>query len=494
MLRRRRDPPLSYSERLSAVDASFLEIEDQGTHMHVAVVLIFDAAPLTLENGGLDIERVRTFIASRLHRIPRYRERLTRIPVDGQPAWVEDENFNLHYHVRHTSLPQPGDVRLLKRLAGRIMSQQLDRGKPLWEMWIVEGLEGGRFAVITKVHHCMVDGIAGVDVLMLLMRRSPDASIEEPPAWFPRPRPSPGVLLAEEAVRRVRRPLNLARRATKALREPSSAVASVWESVSAVGEALDAGMRSAPNTPLNPPHIGPHRRFDWIRFDLDAVKEVRSRLGGTINDVVLATVAGAVGRFLRGRGVGTARLDFRAMVPVSTRVAAERGRFGNRVAMLLARLPINEPDPRERLRRVSETTAGLKHSKQVLGAELIEEIGDWLGTAIVTGSVRLAARIRAYNMVVTNVPGPRVPLYLLGAPLLETYPMVPLFSNQALGIALFSYHGGLYWGFNADWDRVPDLHELVEMLVLEFDELRKAAAAESSEQATAAARGVVSVG
>ena len=469
---------MSYSERLTAVDTSFLQIEDQGTHMHVAVVLIFDAAPLTREDGSLDIARIRAFIGSRLHRIPRYRQRLAHTPWLDQAVWVDDQSFNLEYHVRHTSLPRPGDVRLLKRLAGRILSQKLDASKPLWEFWVVEGLSGGRFAVITKVHHCMVDGVAGMDVLSTLLRRTTDVSIEDPPAWSPQPAPSPALLLAEEALRRMRRPLELMGRAARALRDNPDALLTAGEDARAMGETLALNSRSAPETPFNPRHIGPHRRFDWIRFDLERVKEVKKLLVGKLNDVVLATVAGAVGRFLRARGVELEGLDFRAMVPVSVRPETERGQLGNRVSLLLASLPIGERDPRRRLQKVVETTERLKRSRQVRGASLITELGDWVGTAFVTRSMRLAARVRAYNLVVTNVPGPPIPLYLLGAPVLETYPMVPLFTNQALGIALCSYHGGLYWGLNSDWDRIPDLHDLIDMLALEFEELHKAAAAE----------------
>ena len=463
---------MPHFERLSALDASFLGVEDDNTHMHVGAVLILGAAPLTLADGRLDIERIQGLVESSLHRIPRYRQRLAYVPLENHPVWVDDQRFNLHYHVRHTSLPRPGDVRLLKRLAGRIVSQKLDRGKPLWELWVVEGLEGGRFALIAKAHHCMVDGISGFDMLAALLRSEPDAALEEPPPWRPRPAPSAPLLAASSAWRRARAPLPIL---SSLRRDPLGTLGEAWDSAQAIRETFSAGLRSASETPLNPPQIGPHRRFDWIRFDLDEVKAVRGRLGGTLNDVVLATTAGAVGRFLRGRGVDVAGLDFRAQVPVSVRRSAERGP-GNRVSILLADLPIAVADPAERLRRVIETMGQLKHSRLVRGAELVEEIGNWTATALITQSVRLASRIRAYNLIVTNVPGPPVPLYLLEAPLLEVYPVVPLFANQAVGVALFSYDRGLYWGVNADWDRVPDLHDLIDALALEFTELQKSAA------------------
>jgi WS/DGAT/MGAT family acyltransferase len=259
---------MHFAERLSSLDASFLGVEDGGTPMHVAAVLIFDAGPLLRPDGGLDIDRIRRFIASKLYEIPRCRQKLAYVPIERRPVWVDDESFNLHYHVRHTALPPPADERLLKRLAGRIMSQQLDRWKPLWEMWVVEGLEGDRFAMIIKAHHCMVDGVAATDMLSALLTAIPDAPIEEPPRWFARPRPSPARLLAGEMARRACAPLALVGRTVGALRSPLQAAASVRDAALAIGGTIETSFRLAPATPLNPDRIGPHRRFDWIRLDL----------------------------------------------------------------------------------------------------------------------------------------------------------------------------------------------------------------------------------
>ncbi len=466
---------MHFSERLTALDASFLDLEDERTHMHVAALLVFEAGPLRRADGGLDIDRVRALIASRLHDVPRYRQKLARAPISDHPIWVEDRNFNLDYHVRHTALPPPADDRLLKRLAGRIMSQKLDREKPLWELWVVEGLADDRFAIITKAHHCMVDGIAGMAVIATLLRPTPDDTIEEPSSWFPRPRPSRARMLVDEVAHRARAPFGLLRRAREAVENPVGTAQSALDAAWAVAETLAGSLRPASDTPLNPDHIGPYRRFDWLRFDLDAVAEVKRRLGGTVNDVVLATVAGGIGEFLKRRRLTLEDLDFRAMIPVNVRPSADHGKLGNRVAMLMAALPVGEPDPLRRLERVIATTRELKHSRRIRGVELMEELSDWTTTGLITQSTRLAARIRAFNLVVTNIPGPQTQLYLLGAPLLAPYPMVPLYSNQALGIALFSYCGGLFWGFNSDWDRLPDLHDLVECFALDFEKLRKAA-------------------
>jgi WS/DGAT/MGAT family acyltransferase len=459
-------------ERLSALDTLFLALEDPRVHMHVGAVATFEAGPLRGEDGALDIDRITTAIEASLATSPRFRQKLESIPLFRHPVWVDDERFNLSYHVRHTSLPRPGDVRLLKRLAGRVLSQKLDLGKPLWELWVVEGLEHDRFALIVKAHHCMVDGISGIGLLTGLMRFDPDPTVEPPRRWFPRPPPTPTRLLADEVSRRVAFPLSLLRGAVGALREPRRIVADLQEGVLSFGEVLRGGLEPASPTPLNP-DIGPHRRFDWTCMDVSAVKEIRSRFGGTLNDVVLATAAGAIGRFLRGRGLRTEGIVFRAQVPVNIRTPADGSDAGNRVVMLMADLPIDVQDPMQRLAQVVRTTQRLKRSRQRAGVELLEEFSNRTLTSIFVFFAKLATWQRPFNVVVTNVPGPGRPVYLLGARMLEIVPLVPLAWNQALGIALFSYDGRLYWGLNADWEALPDLHDLVLALDLEFERLRK---------------------
>jgi WS/DGAT/MGAT family acyltransferase len=467
----------AHAERLSALDASFLALEDASAHMHIGAVALFEAAPLARPGGGIDFDRIQRLMEAGMYRLPRYRQRLARIPLLDHPVWVDDDRFNLAYHLRHTHLPLPGDERQLKRLAGRIMSQQLDRTKPLWEMWVVEGLEGDRFAVITKVHHCMIDGVGSVELTGSVMRLTPDPDprLEEPaPRWIPRPVPSPRQLLAGELSRRALDPLVAAARLHRALRDPRGAGDSLLDSLRGIGEALAAGLRPASPTPLNV-EIGPHRRFDWTSMDLAAVKAIRSRLGGTVNDVVLAIVAGALRKFLRRRGEAVERLDFRAMVPVNVRTRSERASLGNRVAMLLARLPLDERDPAGRLARVVRATTELKHSRQALGVQTLEELSDHTFTTLFMLFARVAAGSRPFNLVVTNVPGPQFPIYILGARMVACYPLVPLYRNQALGIALFSYDGRLWWGFNADWDALPDLHDIVDATGAELAALGEAA-------------------
>jgi diacylglycerol O-acyltransferase len=476
-----------FYERLTALDASFLAIEDANTHMHVAATLIFDAGPLRTPEGGLDMERIRTYIGSRLHLIPRYRQRLVHTPLERHPVWVDDHRFNLFYHVRHTSLPQPGSERQLKRLCGRILSQKLDLTKPLWEIWVVEGLHDGSFALIAKAHHCMVDGVSGMDLLTLLL--SPDEStIGDTPRWAPRRAPNAIELLAGEVRRRAEMPFTVLRAMRESVSDPWATWETVRDKLDAVTELLSQATVRAPAMPINPEHIGPHRRFDWVRLDLGRVKEVKNQLGGTVNDVVLTSIVGAVRRYLAGRGpTGRSPLDLRVMIPVNIRSREQQGALGNRVAQMVASLPLGEDHPRRIHQRVVAATESVKNSHQAEATELIEEFSDWTATAVLTQLVRFAAKRRPYNLVVTNVPGPPIPLYLLGARLLHSYPMVPLFSNQALGIALFSYIDGIYFGVNADWDALPDVHDFVEAIDRSFEDLYASAAAVQASQRRATA-------
>ena len=466
--------PYSHYDRLTALDATFLEIEDENTHMHVGAIAIFEGGELRRDDGGIDFARVRRLAGPGLSRNRRFRQRLEQVPLLGHPVWVDDARFNIDYHLRHTALPEPGDERQLKRLFGRLMSQKLDAHKPLWELYFVEGLEGGRFAVISKVHHCMIDGVSGVDLLAMLMDPEAEADVKRAEEeggsvrpWLPRPHPTPLGLLADEALRRAAMPIEVARAGLGAMAHPGESLGAMRDAVEALREFLAPGLTAGSRTPLNC-DIGPHRRFDWLRMDIAAVKEIAKKLGGTLNDVVLAIVAGAVRRFLEGRGVSVDDLFFRAQVPVNIRAAEEHGELGNRVALLLAELPVSQPDPRKRHAAVVATTKHLKASHQAQGSELLEKIGDWTAKELLAALVRLTGRQIAYNVVVTNVPGPPFPVKMLGARMTEIYPLVPLFSNQALGVALFSYDGGLFWGLNSDWDAMPDLHDFATALESEF--------------------------
>ncbi|MFA9565682.1 MAG: wax ester/triacylglycerol synthase family O-acyltransferase [Acidimicrobiales bacterium] len=467
----------THFERLSAMDLSFLAMEDGRAHMHIGGVSIYEAEPLRGPDGGIDFERVVSFTEAQLAKFPRFRQRLAWVPGFAHPGWVDDDRFNLPFHLRHTALPAPGDVRQLKRLAGRILSQEFDRSKPLWETWFVEGLADDRVAVISKTHHCMADGISGVAMGNLLVGANPDYEPPPPPAWTPRPAPGSARLVADELRHRVTAPLRLL---GSSRGEGGGGRSGLRPS--GLGGLVGSALRQASDTPLNVP-VGPHRRFDWTSLPFDEVRRIGKNAGGTVNDVVLAVATGALREHLQHEGVAVDDLDFRAVVPVNVRNAREDGTLGNRVSELIARLPIDEPDPWSRLLAVVEMTRELKASGQSGAGDLINQAFDLLPTQLLTPLFRLMSGSSVANLIMTNVPGPRVPVYLLGARQLETYPVVPLLANQTLGIALMSYEHGLFWGFNADWDTIPDLHDLVERVDTGFSDLSAAAPATDPDQA-----------
>ena len=446
-------------DRLTALDSAFLHIEDTGAHMHVASVMTF-------KGDAPAYDDLLAAIHGRLHLVPRYRQRLAGVPLDqGRPVWVDDPHFNLRYHLRHTALPAPGGDEQLKRLAGRLFSQQLDRRKPLWEIWLVEGLDGDRFAIIGKTHHALVDGVSGVDITTVLFDAAPDPMPTPPPEhpWAPTPPPSGLQLLAESLLERATVPREGYRAARAVARAPRRVARELGTGVWNVGSALGALLRQAPESPLNVP-IGPHRRYTWVDADLREFKAIKNELGGTVNDVVLAAVSLGLGRWLRRHGFPTEEVELRAFVPVSVRADVERGALGNRVAAMYAPLPVGIEDPEEAYRRVHEAMAGLKESGQAVGAQVITQLGDFAPPTILSQAARLQVRQRWFNLVVTNVPGPQFPLYILGRKLEHLYPVVPLAPNQALGIAIMSYDGTLGFGLLGDYDAMADIEDLAEDL------------------------------
>ena len=442
-------------ERLSAQDASFLLFETHNVPMHVAATLIYESGPLATPEGGVDIAAIRHATEANLHRIPRYRQKLAWIPIENHPVWVDDRDFKLDYHVRHTALPRPGNEAQLKALSARIMAQKLDRARPLWESWVVEGLEGNRFAMITKLHHCMIDGSSGVDLAQILMSIDPNYLPEsEVPSYIPRPAPSSLDLLRDEVKRRVSFPLTVARGLRQFRAETEDLGHEVGLRARAVGELLGWAGRSSSDTPINGP-LGPHRRFDWLTMPLASVKAVRKALDCTVNDVVLTTVTGAVREFLLRRRMRPEQIDFRVSAPVSVRRDDEHGQLGNRVSSWIVRLPVEQAEPVARLEAIHAVTRELKDSKQALGVEMMMKAAEWTPGVLMSLGARAASG--PINMIVTNVPGPQFPLYMLGAKLLASYPQVPLLEGTGLGVALFSYDGKLCWGFNADYEMLPDL-------------------------------------
>jgi diacylglycerol O-acyltransferase len=470
------------TDRLTGLDSSFLHLERDAAHMHVAGCMIF-------EGQAPDYEELVAQIVSRLHLVPRYRQRLAFVPLNqGRPVWVDDPHFNPNFHVRHTALPHPGGEPQLKRLAGRVFSQALDRSRPLWELWLVEGLSTDRFAILSKTHHSLVDGVSGVDIATVLFDASPDPMPVAPPEqeWVPRPLPSGAQLLADALLERATVPGEIVRGVRASLRGPRQVAARIGHALGGVGAIAKVGLQSAPPSPLNV-RIGPHRRFTWVNGDLAQYKAVKNALGGTVNDVVLASVAGALGRYLRLRGEDTDDLVLRAMVPVSIRADVERGALGNRVAAMWAPLPVGMSDPVQRLLTISRDMEGIKDSGQAVGAQVLTQLSGFAPPTIMAQAARLQARQRLFNLVVTNVPGPQFPLYMLGRELEAMYPMVPLAENQALGIAIMSYNGQLNFGLNADYDALPDLEALADELRAAMDELF-AAAGESARPESAGER------
>jgi len=471
----REKPMTKYAyNKLSAFDNSFLLLEKPNAYMHVASTLIFEAGPLKNEYGGINVDAIKSLIGSNLHLIPRYRQKLKYLSRENRPVWVDDDHFNLDYHIRHTSLPRPGNEEQLKHKSARIMERHLDRARPLWELWVLEGLEGDRFALIFKVHHCMIDGISGVDLMKILMSVSPLREVPEPHSYLPRRAPTPIEFFAEKLLKRVSLSFEVLSDFEKATSQAKDMGQDALTRARLVAETLGANLRFPSTTPLNR-QIGPHRRFDWLTMDLKEIKAVRHALGGTVNDVVLTIVTGAVRRFLQRKNVNPSTVDFRIMAPVSVRTDQDQGNLGNRVSAWIVDLPVAVPDPREQLKRIREETAELKESKQAVGAEILTQMAEWTSTTLLALGARNITRLLPFNMVVTNVPGPQFPLYLLGSRMLETFPNVPLVDNLGLGVALMSYDGRICWGFNADYDLVPDLEAFVQATSDSFLELRKCA-------------------
>jgi diacylglycerol O-acyltransferase len=459
-----------HGDRLTAVDASFVAQEGPVSHMHIGAVMIFEAPPPAYDD-------LADHIRSRLHLVPRFRQKLAFPPAEtGRPLWIDDPSFNLEYHVRDTALPAPGAETQLRALAARIHSQALDRSKPLWEMWLVQGLEGNRFALITKTHHALVDGVSGVDLATVLFDLGPVPVRPAHPAaaWTPKPTPS-GLDLAARGVRGVvALPFEAAARAAGAAFHPGESLAETREALEGLGEVVWAALNPAPSTPLNV-EIGPHRRLTWIRQDLQDFKRVKDALGGTVNDVVLTTVAGALQRWLRSRGVRTEGLELRALVPVSIRGRDEHDQLGNRIAAMRGPLPVYVEDPVARLQVVRHAMDGLKDSKQALGAEVLAGMQALAPPTIFAQASRLNFSTRLFNLLVTNVPGPQLPLYLLGRELQDLFPVAFLPKNHALAVAIMSYDGGMDFGLLGDYDAMPDLDRIGEMLQESLAELLEAA-------------------
>ena len=468
---------MASGDRLTGLDSSFLHLEDGPAHMHVASTTVF-------EGPAPEIDELREHIHSRLHLVPRFRQKLKFVPYgQGRPIWIDDPQFNLDYHVRHTALPEPGSEQQLRTLAARVFSQRLDRSKPMWEMWLVDGLGGSRFAIVTKSHHCLVDGVSGVDITTVLFDAKPDAPAPSPEPWVPGPEPTDAEVLGRALAERATTPAEAVRGVRAVFRHPRRVAGALIDGLESVGALARAGV-AAPDSPFNV-EISPYRRFAWVHGDLDDYKRIKNTVGGTVNDVVLAAVSGALGRFLRARGHATAGLELKAMIPISVRQAEEHGSLGNKVSTMYATLPVGIEDPAERLRAISGSMGDLKESKQAVGATLLTELADFAPPTILGQAGRLQSRQRFFNMVVTNVPGPQFPLYLMGRELQALYPMVPLAKRQAVCFGIMSYNGQVNFGLIGDYEAMADLDSLAHDLSESLAELKALAPAKGTVKSTA---------
>jgi WS/DGAT/MGAT family acyltransferase len=471
-------------ERLSGLDEAFLAFETPSAYMHVAATAIFDAAPLRTPHGGIDVPRIRQHVLARLERLPRFRQRLAFVPVTQDAVWVDDDAFDLAYHVRHASLPRPGSDGQLRERCAEILERPLNRARPLWELWIIEGLADDAFALVAKVHHCIVDGIAGVSVLANLLSLDPTSAPEPVSPWRARPAPSPRELLRDEGLRRVRATVSTGRAIARAMQRPGSEFTRAVGAARSLWQLASTGLAPAPPSCFNQP-IGPHRRVCWSTLDLDRLRRIRRRVGGTLNDVVLTCVAGALGAVTARHGHMPADGVLRAAVPVSVRTADDAAAPGNRVSIWLVPLPIDEPDPVRRLDVINATTTQLKRRNDAAGASVLTTAADWTGAAMLSWAARLLDNARIYNLIVTNVPGPPVPLYLLGAPMRAAYPHLPLFENQGLGVALLSYLDRLFVGLTGDWSLGAHVDEFADALGAAADALAAAVALPEAPEAAA---------
>ncbi|HSO99594.1 MAG TPA: wax ester/triacylglycerol synthase family O-acyltransferase, partial [Solirubrobacteraceae bacterium] len=422
-------------EPLSSQDMSFLDIENDVNHMHIGSVGIFEGPPPSPEDVFDGVE-------AKLHLVPRYRQRVRYPPLRLGPAvWIDDPHFSLAYHVRRTALAAPGGEHELRTLVGRVMSQQLDRNRPLWEMWIAEGLEDGRWALLSKVHHCMVDGVSATDLLSVLLDSEREPVRGPVPRWTPRPEPSPVDLLAQPLARRLMTPAHAIGALNRMLGAPRQAAQLAAETVKGTA-AMRGLLRPSPSSSLNG-SIGPHRRWAWAHAQLSDVKVVRAGIGGTVNDVLLAAISRGFADLLRSRGEDPGAVKVRTLVPVSVRRPGEKGTYNNRVSAMFAELPVGIDDPVERLQAVTAQMDGLKRSHEAVAGEVLVSLAGFAPSLLLSLGMRAAFRVpqRSLNTVTTNVPGPQQPLFLAGRRMLEAVPYVPIANQVRIGIAIFSYDG-----------------------------------------------------
>lgn len=452
-------------DQLSGIDAGFLHQENDAALMHIGGLAICEGPPPQLADV-LDSVRLR------IHLVPRYRQRLHYPPREaGRPYWVDDENFDIEDHIRHTALPSPGSQEELMKLAARIFSQRLDRGRPLWELWVVEGLEDDRWAIISKTHHALIDGISGVDLATVLCTLDPEMP-EEPKLgpWSPKTTPTTTQLLGRGMQNTARDLISGATGALRAVQQPDEAARKLRDVARGVGSLAWASLAPAPSSPLN--HLaGPHRRYRGVQTDLTDLRLIKNTFGGSINDVVVTVVTSALRKWLVSRGVRTEGLELRALVPVSVRGDAQRGEFGNKLAIMQGPLPVYVDDALDRYLIVRQAMDDLKASGQALGAEVLAGVQNLAPPTLLAQASRLQFSTHFFNLLVTNVPGPQLPLYMVGRKLLDIYPIAFLPKGHGLAVAVFSYNGHLDFGLLADFDTIPDIDVISSGITESVEEL-----------------------
>jgi diacylglycerol O-acyltransferase / wax synthase len=465
-------------DRLSALDASFLYLEQPTTPMHVGAVALFKR-PRT----GLDYEDLLRLIEQRITLVPRYRQKVRHVPASlARPVWVDDPDFDLTYHVRRSALPKPGSDRALNELIARLMSRPLDHTRPLWEMYLVEGLARNRIAVLTKTHQALVDGISAIDIAQVILDVSPTPREDYSQPWTPKREPSSIRLVTDAVTEAWTRPTEVVDNVRAAATDAAATAGKMVDVLGQVAGVVRTAMRRAPGSPLNV-SVSQQRRFAVARTELEDYRRVRSAHDCAVNDVVLAVVSGAMRNWLLSRGEPVSSSStVRAMVPLSVRAepdavgsggAALDGTLGNRVSSFLVDLPVGEPNAVVRLHQVAHQMRVHTSNGRSVGAETLVAIGGFAPPTLHALGARAASGLskHVFNLVVTNVPGPQVPLYAAGARMLEMFPVVPLAKGQALAIGLTSYDGGVFYGFNADRDAMGDVETLAGMIPESLDEL-----------------------
>lgn len=451
-----------YYERLSDEGARYLEAERSRQRAHVAMIAVFEAGSLATKDGGVDFDRIRQIVAVRVAELPRLRAKLRRIPIERHPVWIDDPEFHLDYHLQQSSLPRPGNHEQLCRTTARIAATPLDRSRPLWDCWILEGLEGGRFALVLKMHKALAS-LEGSDLLRSLLSADPTPITGSEGRYTPRPAPSPIELFAREVVRNLSPSRRVMREGLRMLRDPDRVVQQVKNQARSMLHVMGYRLRPAGESPFDG-ELGPHRSFVIRELDLELVQEIRRSLGGSVHDTVLSLLSGALRRFVVDRRINAVSVDLRALTPI---LAAD----GESAKSFVVELPLWETDLPERHGIVRDQTRRIRVEADVAMGDTISSGDEWNASRLFAIGARALRSIETGHVGVLQSPGPQQPLYLDGAELKECYGIFPLQDSSGLGVTVLSYAGKLFFAFNADTNLVPDFERIAEALDAEIEEV-----------------------